>query len=169
TAGRLRLTGKYPCYHVYRTQDGRWITLAALETKFWSEFCRAVDRPDLLDFQYSEDPKVLAEVAAVFAGRTSDEWAALAKQTDFCAEPVHTVEEALLDIQVRRRGLVRLTRVGEESSVELGNPLRRLDGGEPGSCPEHGEHTRELLGEVGYTGADLAELEASGVIPGRRP
>jgi crotonobetainyl-CoA:carnitine CoA-transferase CaiB-like acyl-CoA transferase len=167
--GRLHLTGKFPCYNVYRTKDGHEITLAALETKFWSDFCRAAGRPDLLDLQYSEEPAVLAEVAAVFAGRTRDEWAALARAGDFCSEPVQTLEEALQDVQVRRRGLVRLIREREETLIELGNPLRRLDPDAPGPCPEHGEQTEDLLRELGYSSEDLAELEASGVIKAGRP
>jgi crotonobetainyl-CoA:carnitine CoA-transferase CaiB-like acyl-CoA transferase len=167
--GRLHLTGKYPCYNVYRTKDGREVTLAALETKFWSDFCRAAGRPDVVDLQYSEEPQAFAEIAAVFAGRTRDEWAALAKDGDFCCEPVLSLDEALLDAQVRHRGLVRLTKAGEESDIELGNPLRRLAKTEPGKPPDHGEHTWVLLRELGYSDQELAELEASGAILGRRP
>jgi crotonobetainyl-CoA:carnitine CoA-transferase CaiB-like acyl-CoA transferase len=167
--GRLHLTGKFPCYHVYRTKDGHEITLAALETKFWTDFCRVAERPDLLDLQYSEDPAAVAEVAAVFASRTREEWAALARAGDFCTEPVQTLEEALSDVQVRRRGLVRLTHAGKEPGIELGNPLRRLEPAPPGPCPEHGEHTLELLRGLGYSDEELAGLEAAGVIRARRP
>jgi crotonobetainyl-CoA:carnitine CoA-transferase CaiB-like acyl-CoA transferase len=167
--GRLHLTGRYPCYNVYRTKDGREVTLAALETKFWADFCRATGRADLLDLQYSEDPKVFAEVRALFAGRTSDEWTDLAKAGDFCSERVNTLEEALFDIQARRRGLVRLRKVENEMGIELGNPLRRLDESEPGEPPGHGEHTFALLRELGYSDQDLADLEGSGAILGCRP
>ena len=166
--GRLHLTGKYPCYNVYRTKDGREVTLAALEAKFWSDFCRAAGRPDLVDLQYSKEPRVSAEVAAIFAGRTRDEWAALAKDGDFCCEPVLSLDEALLDAQVRHRGLVRVRKTGEESNIELGNPLRRLVKTEPGEPPDHGEHTWALLRDLGYSDQELAEFEASGVILGRR-
>ena len=162
--GRLHLTGKFPCYHVYRTKDGQEVTLAALETKFWSDFCRVTGRPDLTDLQYSEEPRAFDEVAALFAGRTRDEWVALAREGDFCCEPVQALAEALLDPQVRQRGIVRKTSVGGQPNVELGNPLRRLDGREPGEPPGHGAHTRALLGELGYSDREMAELEASGVI-----
>jgi crotonobetainyl-CoA:carnitine CoA-transferase CaiB-like acyl-CoA transferase len=167
--GRLHLTGKFPCYHVYRTKDGHEMTLAALETKFWSDFCRAAGRPDLVERQYSEDPRICDEVAALFATRTRKEWETLAKDNDFCCEPVHSLEEALLDPQVRHRGLARQIRVGGVDGIELGNPLRRLDDGEPRPTPGHGEHTRALLEELGYSGGDIAELEASGAILAGRP
>jgi alpha-methylacyl-CoA racemase len=165
--GRLPLTGKYPCYNVYRTKDGSEITLAALETKFWSEFCRLAGRPDLLDRQFAEDAETAAEVRALFAGRTLEEWAVIAAAGDFCCEPVLPLEEALKDRHVRERGLVRAARAGEGPSVELSNPLRRLDAGEAGAPPGHGEHTRPLLQELGYAESEIEDLERSGIIPGR--
>ena len=162
--GRLHLTGKYPCYNVFRTKDGQEITLAALETKFWSDFCRVTGRPDLVGLQYSLEPRAFDEIAALFASRTRDEWVELAREGDFCCEPVQALDEALLDPQARQRGIVRKTSAGGEPNIELGNPLRRLGGGEPGEPPAHGAHTRALLRDLGYSDEDMAELEASGVI-----
>lgn len=165
--GRLPLTGKYPCYNVYRTRDGSEITLAALETKFWSEFCRLTGRPDLIERQFAEDPETLAEVRALFAARTREEWASLAAAGDFCCELVLPLGEALGDPHIRHRGLVRTKRAGEGPGIELGNPLRRLGAGEPGTPPGYGEHTRPLLRELGYAEREIAELVESGIIPGR--
>jgi crotonobetainyl-CoA:carnitine CoA-transferase CaiB-like acyl-CoA transferase len=166
--GKLPLTGRYPCYNVYRTKDGSEVTLAALEEKFWRDFCGAAGRPDLIGRQFEQSPEVLAELRALFAGRTAMEWESLAKDGDFCLELVLTLEEALLDPQVRHRDLVRRTSVGGESYLELGNPLRRLQKGELGEAPEHGEHTLALLRELGYSEDELIELERSGLIRGRR-
>jgi len=165
--GKLHLTGKYPCYNVYRTKDGREVTLAALEPKFWAEFLKATGRTDLAGLQYSEDPKAFDEIGALFAGRTFEEWEALAKIGDFCCDPVLSMDEAMLDAQVRHRGLIRLTKVGEETNIELGNPLRRLEGIKPGPAPAPGEHTWALLRELGYSDEDLAALAASGAIPSK--
>src|SRR5258708_16306477 len=49
------LAGALPCYNVYETGDGRYVTLAALEPKFWEEFCRRVERPDLIPHQLPAD------------------------------------------------------------------------------------------------------------------
>jgi len=165
--GRLPLTGKYPCYNVYRTKDGSELTLAALETKFWSEFCRLAGRPDLVDRQFSDDPGTAAEVRTLFAGRTREEWAGLAASGDFCCESVLPFEDALQDPHVRHRGLVRAARAGEGPPIELSNPLRRLDAEEAGTPPEYGEHTRPLLRELGYAEGEIEDLEKSGIIPGR--
>jgi crotonobetainyl-CoA:carnitine CoA-transferase CaiB-like acyl-CoA transferase len=167
--GRLHLTGKYPCYNVYRTKDGHEITLAALEDKFWADFCRAVGRMDIIGLQYSVDPAAFATLAELFAGRTRKEWAAVLKQGDFCGEFVFSLEEALLDLEVRRRGLVREKNLNGELHIELSNPLRQLERSDPGAVPGHGEHTFALLRELGYSEKDLEDLAASDVILGGRP
>jgi alpha-methylacyl-CoA racemase len=167
--GAQQLTGKYPCYNIYRTKDGAEITLAALEAKFWLEFCKAAGRPDLAGLQYSEDPDAAAEVAEVFASRTRDEWSRLIAQGDFCAEFVRPLEEALLDAQVHRRGLVRRTAAGGETGIELVNPLRFVEKAEGGEPPEHGGDTFAVLKGIGYAEAELAALEAEGIVLGRRP
>jgi alpha-methylacyl-CoA racemase len=162
--GRLPLTGKYPCYNVFRTKDGLEVSLGALEAKFWKEFCLAAGRPDLVERQFAEDPATMDEVRALFALRTREEWLALSRKGDFCLEPVQTLEEALLDAHVRHRGLVGKANVEGEPVIELGNPLRRLAGSEPGPPPGHGEHTTALLAELGYSAEAIAEMAAAGVI-----
>ncbi|MGE5741019.1 MAG: CaiB/BaiF CoA transferase family protein [Candidatus Aminicenantes bacterium RBG_16_66_30] len=161
--GGLPLTGKHPCYNVYRTRDGRDVSLAALESKFFCAFCRTVGREDLLPLQFSERPEDFARFEALFAGRTADEWRALLKGTDFCCEVVPSLDEALDDPQVRHRGLVIAPPPGTPPVVRIGHPLRdRQD--RPGACPGQGEHTAEILAELGLSAAKMDELEAAGVI-----
>jgi len=165
--GRLPLTGKHPCYNVYRTKDGHDICLAALESKFWEAFCRTMGREDLLPLQFSERPEDFAAVEALFAGRTRDEWAQLLKGTDFCCEVVPTLSEVLISPQAKHRGLVRDIRSGDQANILLGHPLRESGAYEPAACPGHGEHTAEVLSELGVTDRELAELEAAGIVRGR--
>ncbi len=165
--GRLPLTGKHPCYNVYRTKDGHDICLAALESKFWGAFCRTMEREDLLPFQFSERPEDFAAVEAFFAGKTRDEWAELLRSTDFCCEVVPTLGEVLISPQAKHRGLVGVIRSGDQTNIVLGHPLRGSDAFEPAACPGHGEHTAEMLSELGVTDREMAEYEAAGVIRGR--
>jgi len=165
--GRLPLTGKHPCYNVYRTKDGHDICLAALESKFWEAFCRSMGREDLLPLQFSERPEDLAAVEALFAGRTRDEWAQFLKGPDFCCEVVPNLSEVLISPQAKHRGLVRDIRSGDQANILLGHPLRECGANEPAACPGHGEHTAEALGELGVTDRELAELEAAGIVRGR--
>lgn len=165
--GRLPLTGKHPCYNVYRTRDGHDICLAALESKFWEAFCRTMGREDLLPLQFSERPEDFAAVETLFAGRTRDEWAQLLKATDFCCEVVPTLSEVLISPQAKHRGLVRDIRSGDQANILLGHPLRESGAYEPAACPGHGEHTAEVLNELGVTDREQAELEAAGIVRGR--
>jgi crotonobetainyl-CoA:carnitine CoA-transferase CaiB-like acyl-CoA transferase len=161
--GRLPLTGKHPCYNVYRTADGREISLAALEAKFWCAFCGTIGRPDLQPLQFSEKPEDFAKFEALFAGRTAAEWRALLAGTDFCCEVVPTVAEVLDDPQLKHRGLIIAPPPGTPPVTRLGHPLRDR-GAEPGACPAHGRDTAAILSELGLSAADMDRLEAAGVI-----
>ena len=162
--GRRPLTGKHPCYNVYRTRDGRHVCLAALEKKFWCAFCAKVGRDDLLPLQFSEKPEDFALFEELFAGRTADEWAALLEGTDFCCDVVPTLGEVLEDRQIRHRGLVIPPAPGAPAVIRVGHPLRERAAADHGACPGHGQHTAEVLGGLGIAGARLDELEAAGVI-----
>ncbi|HEX9095198.1 MAG TPA: CoA transferase [Candidatus Dormibacteraeota bacterium] len=86
----LSLTGEVPCYHVYAVADG-FLTVAALETPFWTEFCRAIDRDDLRDHQF--DPAAIDAVQATLGGASRAEWVARFGERDVCVEPVLSLEE----------------------------------------------------------------------------
>jgi alpha-methylacyl-CoA racemase len=92
------LTGRRACYRIYRTADGRWLTVAALETRFWKRLCALIGRPDLAERQHDADQEALAaELAAVLAARPLAEWLELADGEDVCVGPVATLDEAAAD------------------------------------------------------------------------
>ena len=158
--GRTRLTGRYPCYRVYRCADGRHLSVGALEPKFWQALVEAIGRPDLLDRHLDASPAAHAELEAVFATRARDEWAELLDGLDVCVEPVLEVGEVLAHPQVAARRLIERTRTGAEiaPAVPAGAGWRRLD------PPGLGQHTAEVLAEVGVGSARLAELRAAGAV-----
>ena len=162
--GRMPLSGKHPCYNVYRTRDGRDISLAALERKFWEGFCRKVGRDDLLPLQFTERPEDFALFEALFASRTAAEWREFLAGTDFCCGVVPTIEEVFADPQVAARGLVIPSPPSGPRVSRLGHPLRDRSERGRGPCPGHGQHTGEVLGELGLTGPELDALEAAGVV-----
>ncbi|MEN3040951.1 MAG: CaiB/BaiF CoA-transferase family protein [Bacteroidia bacterium] len=90
------LSGAMPSYRVYRTADGRYIALAAIEDKFWEAFCEFIGRQDLIPFGRAvgeEFPH--REIEKIFSQRTWAEWESRLKHTAFCASPVYTFEEAI--------------------------------------------------------------------------
>jgi alpha-methylacyl-CoA racemase len=87
----LGLTGEFPCYHVYAVADG-FLTVAALESAFWAEFCDAIDRSDLRARQF--DPGAVKAVQATLSGATRAAWAARFANKDVCVEAVQDLAES---------------------------------------------------------------------------
>jgi crotonobetainyl-CoA:carnitine CoA-transferase CaiB-like acyl-CoA transferase len=94
TVPRL-LTGGVACYRIYETADGRYLTVGALEPKFWRRLCELLERPDLQDRAF--DPE-LPELEALFRTRSMREWLELLEHEDTCVGPVSTLDEAAKDL-----------------------------------------------------------------------
>ena len=167
--GELDLAGKFLCYRPYACKDG-WVTLGALEPKFFHAWCRGVGREDLIEKQF-EPPgsEAHAEVERVFLERTRDEWSEFASQHDCCLEPVLELDEALDSELVRAREMVvELDQPGAGPVRQLGVPVKmsRTPGGVHAPGPGLGEHTREVLAAAGYSDQEIAELEQAGAVGG---
>jgi crotonobetainyl-CoA:carnitine CoA-transferase CaiB-like acyl-CoA transferase len=169
--GDLPLAGSLICYRPYECADG-WVTLGALEPKFWQAFCRGVGREELVASQF-EHPgsQAHAEVKEIFKGRSRAEWEAFAQAHDCCLEPVLELDEALDSELVSERGMVvEIEQPGAERPVrQLGLPIKlsRTPGEHarlPG--PALGEHTEAVLLAAGYASSEVAELLASGAAAG---
>jgi crotonobetainyl-CoA:carnitine CoA-transferase CaiB-like acyl-CoA transferase len=169
--GELPLAGSLICYRPYECADG-WVSLGALEPKFWQAFCRGVGREELVGSQF-EHPgsSAHAEVKAIFAQRTRAQWEAFARANDCCLEPVLELDEALSSELVRAREMVvEIEQPGSERPVrQLGVPVKltRTPGEHarlPG--PALGEHTEEVLLEAGYSHEEVEELLQSGAAAG---
>jgi len=169
--GGLELAGRLVCYRPYACADG-WVTLGALEPKFWAAWCRGVGREDLIENQF-EPPgsPTHDEVAAIFVERTREQWSTFASEHDCCLEPVLELDEALQSDLVRGRHMVaELDQPGAQRPVRLlgvpvklsrtpGNPNRK-----PG--PALGEQTDEVLRGLGYDEAQVAALKQAGAVAG---
>ena len=89
------LTGGLACYRMYATADNRFLTLGALEPKFFERLCELVDRPELAKQQYAQDQVGLAdELAVIFASRSLADWLEHFGDEDVCVGPVSSLEEA---------------------------------------------------------------------------
>src|SRR3984885_9285881 len=172
--GRTTLAGGIVCYRPYRCADG-YVTLGALEPKFWSTFCHGVGREDLAERAF--DPPGSDTHRALEAGlatRTREQWRAFAAEHDCCLEPVMDLDEALdSELVAAREMVVEVDQPGPERPVRLlGVPFKlSRTPGDPGRAPGPGlgEHTRDVLAEAGFSPEEIDELIAGGAVAGPAP
>ena len=172
--GRTTLAGGIVCYRPYRCADG-YVTLGALEPKFWSTFCHGVGREDLAERAF--DPPgsdTHRALEAIFATRTREQWRAFAAEHDCCLEPVMDLDEALdSELVAAREMVVEVDQPGAERPVRLlGVPFKlSRTPGDPGRAPGPGlgEHTRDVLAEAGFSPEEIDGLIAGGAVAGPAP
>ena len=160
--GEQFLSGRHPCYRVYPCADG-FLSVGALEPKFWAALCTALGREDLISHQGDEGEagrRTVAELEAIFRTATRAEWAERLRGLEVCVEPVLEVGEVAAHPQVRARGLLLDTETGREvrPQVVTGPGWRRLP------PPGLGQHTAEVLAEAGIDAARLAALREEGAV-----
>jgi crotonobetainyl-CoA:carnitine CoA-transferase CaiB-like acyl-CoA transferase len=163
------LSGAYPFYNVYETSDGRFMTLGALEPKFWANFCQKVGRHDLTEHQFDAGENrdnLFKEVSAIFKSRTQFEWVELMRDADCCCEPVLSLAEAFAHSQTRAREMVREARGSNIKQLGFAYKMSDTPPREASRAPALGEHTDELLGALGYSDDERARLRQAGVILG---
>jgi alpha-methylacyl-CoA racemase len=169
--GQLQLAGALTCYRPYRCADG-YVTLGALEPKFWQAWCEGVGRQDLRGHAF--DPpgsEAHRAVTEIFAGRRREEWRQFASEHDCCLEPVLGLDEVLESHLVSEREMViELEQPGAARSVKLlGAPIK-LDRtpADPGRAPGPalGEHTDDVLAGAGFSAEEIAALHESGAVAG---
>lgn len=150
--GRGLLTGGVPCYQIYTTQDGRYLAVGALEEKFWSRLCDALQRPDLKAQQFATDQqgeKVQAELRALFASQPLDYWIMCFQGIDCCVAPVLTLAEALQNEHLQTR---QMWLRDSDNILHYSCPLK-MSGftftvDRP--APALGEHTAAVLDAAGW-------------------
>ncbi|HEY3449825.1 MAG TPA: CaiB/BaiF CoA-transferase family protein [Myxococcales bacterium] len=161
------LNGGVACYRVYRTKDGRWLSVAALEPKFWVALCTALGREDLANEGWAtgeEGRKVRAEMERIVAERTLAEWEQFLADKDLCCEPVREGDEVLSDPAFPPDFVFSVRDPHEQRDVQhLRTPLR-LGPRAAGPAPALGEHTDALLAEAGVSAAEIAVLKQRGVL-----
>jgi crotonobetainyl-CoA:carnitine CoA-transferase CaiB-like acyl-CoA transferase len=169
--GELELAGALACYRPYACADG-WVTLGALEPKFWQAFCRGVEREDLLERHLDRaGSETHRELEVIFLERTREQWQAFASEHDCCLEPVLELDEALDSELVRAREMVvEIDQPGAERPVRLlGVPVKlSRTPGDPGRAPGPalGQDTDAVLAGLGYSAEATARLKESGAVAG---
>jgi len=164
--GRMQFNGQFPCYRVYKTKDGKYMTLAALEEKFWEHFCIAIERRDLIKKQFDDSIETKKELEKIFKSKTRTEWEKISENIDCCLEPVLNFKEVTEHPQLKSRNLFFDI---DHQSVKIPNVripflMSGVNNMPRNPAPLWGEHTEEILISIGYEKERIASLKNKGVV-----
>jgi crotonobetainyl-CoA:carnitine CoA-transferase CaiB-like acyl-CoA transferase len=160
----LPLQGGLPRYNVYECADGEWITVGAVEEKFFANLCEAIGRPELADSH--EDPEMVPTWREIFLARPRREWLDLLEPIDSCVGPVNDFADAAVDPQLNARDMiVEIEDRFGEKQPQINSPMkfREHPVGPRTAIPAIGEQTEAVLGELGFDASEIEQLFTDGV------
>ena len=156
-------------YSVYKTKDGRYLSIGTIEPKFWQKMCRLIDLPELesRQFDFAHSAEIKEKLAAAFAGKTQAEWLELIGKDEFCVTPIRTLQEALDSSLTTEQSQMLVTKkedFGDYTYVKSAAKLSDTPGTIRKRAPYLGEHTQEVLESAGYTKEEIAAMHEKGEI-----
>ncbi|MBI3026828.1 CoA transferase [Candidatus Woesearchaeota archaeon] len=159
-AKTLLSSNNTPCYNVYRTKDKRYVSLGAVEQKFWQAFCNALNRKDFLKRQM--DSSIMKEMKSIFKSKTSTEWVRLNKKHDFCCEPVSKIKDVVNDKDLnKRKVIIQLDGVKQVAMPMIFSSFKKMN---YNRAPKLGENSKEILASIGYSKGSIKEFIDKGIV-----
>lgn len=163
------LSHRYACYNTYETSDNRYLSIGAVENRFWKNLCNYFVRPDFIPLQYDDSRRQeqIDFFRQQFRLKTLEEWCDAFKDLDICWGPVRSLDEAMESPIFKEREMVVNFANNTAKPVRfLGTPVKLSH--TPGSVrslpPAFGENTFAVLREFGYSEAKIREFAENGVI-----
>ena len=168
--GEFRQSGIYPFYNIYKTKDGKYLTLGCSEPHLWANLCKALEREDLIEYQFDEGEKreeAFQFLRKTFRTRPRDEWIEILRKADVCVAPVNDLSEVFADPHVLYRNMLKEVEHPIEGRIkQLGFPWKFSDT----PCqiktppPALGEQTEEVLRNLGYSKDDINSFRKDGIL-----
>src|SRR4030042_6750240 len=168
--GEYEMGGASPYYNVYETLDSKYISIGILEPKFWTNFCMALGREDLIAKQFvegNERHSLFEEIRKIIKTKTRKEWEDFFKDVDACFEPVLEIDEVISTPQFLYREIFKeISHPVEGKIKQIGFPVKLSE--TPGKLrtppPLPGEDTKSVLVSLGYTRNEIEEFRKKKVI-----
>ena len=164
-----------PMLNWYKTSDNRWLLLCLLYEAWWEDFATKVGRPEWIT-----DPKfvdsaaraancveMIAQLDSIFASQTLAEWEAQFAELEGVWSPAKSPEEVIADPQALENGFVTPVTYPDGDHYLTGASPAQFDGrpvGELKASPTHGEHTDDVMRELGLTDEQITELKSRGIV-----
>lgn len=163
------LSHRYACYNTYETADGRYISIGAVENRFWKRLCEIMGVPGYTPLQYDETRRaeITEFMRTAFRKKTLAEWEIILSSEDVCWGRVQNLSEVLEDpLFAEREMIIEFTSKDGKKSKALGIPVKLSE--TPGTVrtppPRFGENTEEILSELGYENDMIKEFGKKGII-----
>ncbi len=168
TRGDMLLAHRYACYNTYETSDGRYLSIGAVENRFWKNLCEYLEAPEYAALQYDENRRfeIIDFMRTTFKQKTLTDWESELADMDICWGPVRNLQEVLQEPLFRERDMVVDIRDQKgETTTTLGVPVKLSE--TPGSIRtppvNFGESTIPILKELGYGEDQIKEFADKGV------
>lgn len=152
--GEHLLNGGRACYQIYETKDSRFLSVGVLEFKFWEEFCRVIDKKELIPYHEAPDEeqmKMINEIQASIEEKTLQEWEQLFEHVDACVSPILTLEEMLDHPQIKHRQMIEEVYHPQAGVMrQIANPIKlsRAKVKTFRQAPSLGENNEEIIYEL---------------------
>jgi len=168
--GETILTGLSAGYNIYLTLDNKYLTLGCYEPWFWKRLCQIIGREDFVEHQNAQGEKrkgIFTSFKKIFKTKTRAEWLKILKEADIPCGPVNDLAETFSDPQVIHRKMVvevNHPRLGKIKQIGIPIKLSRTPGRIKNLSPRYGEHTTEILKEIGYIEEVIQDLRRNKII-----
>lgn len=162
------LNGGYACYNIYTTRDNKYVSIGAIEPKFWSGFCLRLGKQEFIEKQYLPEvqPLIMQEIEEIIKSKTRDEWVEYFADLDVCFSPVLDFSEAVRNEHLQQRDMLVKANVGDRKVNVIKSPIKMSD--TPAricrDVPAAGADTDKILMEMGYSKDYIQDLRERNVL-----